>query len=83
MTDIGWVKIFNDEKRGPILVTKEFDNNEDVDQIAIEIRGRAILTISLNFDDEAKRDVAFDAITQENVLEVVRNGSQILDKFER
>lgn len=81
MSDI-WAKLFADEKRGKVLVTKDFDADEDVDTVVLEVRGRAVMQVKLSFPDEEVRDKAFDAITQDNVAQVLKGGAAVLDRFD-
>lgn len=76
-----WAKILTDEKRGQVLVTIDYDADNDKDIVKIECRGRAIMCITLDFPDEEKQRVAFNHITQDNVSEVIAGGGKLLDRI--
>lgn len=71
MTDTptkSWCKILPCAKFGQALVTREWDDNEDCETIAIEVRSRFVSTLSFKFGEDAEQaDRAFALIDETNI----------------
>jgi hypothetical protein len=83
-----WCKIVCTKAGDPVLVTRDWDSDEEVEVVRLETRKRFSMTLSLHFDgedDTVKADGAFAAITGDTIDDILRSRgidslSNVLDK---
>lgn len=73
-----WCKIIETDEN-QILVTKDFDHEEDVYQISVRISVDGIgCTQSMGYQEEHTRDKRLDGITDDQYIQIAENMRSIL-----
>lgn len=70
-----WCKIVCRKDGEPVLVTRDWDSDNEVEVVRLELRKKFSMVISLHFsgeNDTALADRAFAAITGDNVDDVLK-----------